>query len=82
MCVFIEANKCPGPYEEYILTDEGELTCDGSKPPPCLPITECRCISGFVRHEGVCIRKSECRKYDNKYKLLHNNEENWIYDVF
>ena len=56
------ASKCPD-KEELILASFGEETCDGRKPNPCKPVTECRCIPGYVRHNGKCIRKCDCRKF-------------------
>ncbi|XP_077295238.1 kielin/chordin-like protein [Arctopsyche grandis] len=53
-------SRCQDPFEVYGLVTTGELTCDGSKPPPCNPVMECRCVTGYVRHEGKCIPRSDC----------------------
>lgn len=59
---FIAAVKCKDPNEEYVLAKIGEPTCDNPNPYSCVPVTECRCKSGYVRERGVCIKPKYCRK--------------------
>ncbi|XP_077295242.1 zonadhesin-like isoform X2 [Arctopsyche grandis] len=52
--------KCKDPNEEYVLARTGEPTCDNPNPYSCVPVTECRCKSGYVRDRGVCIKQKYC----------------------
>lgn len=63
----ILASKCPGPNEEYIWTSVGERTCGEPTPAPCTRVKECRCLPNYVRHNGKCIKPSQCREYTYIY---------------
>nr|UPQ64762.1 zonadhesin-like protein 3 [Plectrocnemia conspersa] len=68
--------KCPCENEEYVTQcTEGEPTCADSNPPQCHPFTGCRCKSGYVRHDGECIKKCECPcKCPNEVYVINSDE--------
>nr|UZH98602.1 zonadhesin-like protein 6 [Plectrocnemia conspersa] len=52
---------CTGSHEEYVINCiKGEPTCDCPNPPSCSPFTGCRCKSGYVRLNGICIKQCDC----------------------
>ena len=57
----IAAPKCNDPNEVYIVTKYGDNTCDGNGAELPAEVTACRCRRGYVRHEGACIKKCDCR---------------------
>lgn len=60
---FILAPKCNGEFEEYVQAYTDEKTCDNDNPNICNPVRACRCIEGYIRHNGKCIKECDCRKY-------------------
>lgn len=61
------------PFEEYVKTKYTDETCDSPQQIIC-EVDACRCVKGYVRHEGKCIRKCDCREYFVPYiHILRDN---------
>ncbi|KAK6053071.1 trypsin Inhibitor like cysteine rich domain protein, partial [Cooperia oncophora] len=55
-------NTTCGANEEFIRCPSCEPTCGPAV--PCVPICltpACRCVDGYVRDNGKCIMRSDCR---------------------